>query len=148
MIRFISLLAAVPAICAILYVTATQSAGDDSQAPAEPGFLGNLQVGQTVLLLKSKSGFYDVFMEREDATFAQLKKANRWLASGSLDYRRVTKVTGSFVELRGQDPEDISRPKGFDHVLIIPLHALRSLSYYAPEPPTNQTKRPMSGMNR
>jgi hypothetical protein len=87
---------------------------------------------------------YDVFMERKDATFARPKKANRWLADGSLDYRRVTKVTGRFVELRGQDPADISRPKGFDHVLIIPSHAIRSIAYYSPEAPAGASKRPIT----
>jgi len=121
------------AATALLYAAA-YSAGDDPPRHDELGFLGNLKVGQMVIPAQRESGLFAIYVEKLDAPVL----TKDLLASLSLSPRRVTRVTESYVELRGKDSQDLTRPEGFENVLVIPRHAILSIAYYSPEQPAQE----------
>jgi len=127
--RSIPLLTAALAATALLYAATTYSAGDDPPRHDELGFLGNLKVGQMVIPAQRESGFFRIYVEKHDAPVL----TKNLLAALPLTPRRVTKVTESYVELKGKDPQDLTRPEGSENVLVIPRHAILSIAYYSPE---------------
>ena len=127
-------LTAVLAATALLYAAATYSAGDDPPRHDKLGFLGNLKVGQTVIAAQRESGFFRIYVEKHDPPVL----TKDLLAALPLSPRRVTKVTESYVELRGRDSQDLTKPEGFENVLVIPRHAILSIACYSPEQPSQE----------
>ena len=142
--RFPSFLIAISVASGLLYAAVILAGADDSPTRGESGFLDNIQVGQTLVLVEREPGLYAMLMDRNatlaelQKTLAEFEKATARFSNRALDYRRVTKVAESFIELRGKDPADLTKPSGFDNVTIIPLHAIHSISYYSPEEPGNE----------
>jgi len=135
--RYTSFLIAVSAASGLLYAAVMLATADDLPQHNEVEFLDNIQVGQTVVLVEREPGLYSILLG-SDATLAELEQVTKRFSNRTLDHRQVTGVTESFVELRGQDPADVTRPDGFDNVTIIPLHAIHSIAYYSPEKPGDE----------
>lgn len=127
-------LAAALVATAFHYTAATYSAGDDPPRHDELGFLGNLKVGQTVIAAQRESGFFRIYVEKHDPPVL----TKDLLAALPLSPRRVTKVTESHVELRGKDSQDLTRPEGFENVMVIPRHAILSIASYSSEQPARE----------